>query len=84
MTTARRVTHDIRHDRRVAFRAFIVEGKHKVNGRFIGYHEVGDAIGVGHTTIWRWMAQDFPEISYEISLGRRKDDILRRILQEES
>jgi hypothetical protein len=77
--TARKVRHDIRHALRVAFREFVAEGRHKVNGRFIGYHEVGAAIGVGHSTIWRWMAQDFPEISCEISWGRRKDDILRRI-----
>ncbi|NML15594.1 hypothetical protein [Azohydromonas caseinilytica] len=82
-TTAQRVRHDIRHDFRMAFRAFVMEGKHRVNGRFIGYEELGNAIGVGHSTVWRWMAQDFPEISCEISWGKRKDDIIRRATYDE-
>lgn len=81
--TARKVRHDIRHDLRMAFRAFVAEGRHRVNGKFIGYHEVGNIVGVGHSTIWRWMAQDFPEISFEISWGRRKDSILMHVLSED-
>jgi hypothetical protein len=69
---AKRVQHDIRHELRVAFRTIITDGKHRINGEFVGYQKLGDAVGVKRSTVWRWMAQDFPEISWQISWERRK------------
>lgn len=62
-----------RKERREGFRAYVGAGKHLATrfGRVKQYRAMSAELGITHTTLWRWMKEDFPSIAAR--LGRNPE-----------